>query len=216
MRDKKKEYSTSQSRTYEHPDFQFIQYLELNPPSLISKLGINNGRPQLPGLNLDPERVGVADMLGSGIIVPERTKLELEKHALAGLVFAETEILANDGEDVDTGYRRKTPYDGEPWFVLESTVELPPVSPSMSLQDARNNPVEAGSQQNGVRFVEPPYNHAEIHYRHEDAERFPEFDLARTWERFHSPRLIASKRFYEACRGLDLDMGWVPVRIDEE
>ncbi len=68
-------------------------------------------------------------------------------------------------------------------------------------------------------FLEGNYVRPELHYLQSDVERFPDFDLACTFERFAwSPLnrcLIASQRFYRFCVDNDIKCDWIPVRIDE-
>lgn len=219
-RDRKTEYGANYWREYDDSDLDAATYLEVSPSIRVGNLGTSpEGRVQLPGLDLDPEQVTMAHAFFRQIVLPDRWKRKLEGRELAGVIFYQAEVHPADTSDSDMvlrlGEEDVSPYDGEPWWELRSSIELPPVSPTMTLVDPDERPVEAGSRR-WVFRREWPFNEAELHYRQTDVNAFPPFDLARTFEEWGGhPALVASKRFYHACREIGLKAGWVPVRIDE-
>ena len=156
-------------------------------------------------------------MLGLGsntYIATQRVRDALEFANLKGLKFLPVE-KSYHSVDYDL-------YDEEDtWWELESDLELPPVSPSMTLETRDGRPFR-GDFTEGCLRREGFHTHTELHYRKSDLERYGPFDAARTYEHFHprgpapmSRAFVVSHRFYQICRDHGIRTRFVPVRIDD-
>lgn len=212
-----REFTLEYERIYDLNDLDVCEYLELSPMGddmymrgegriarkAITQIGA-------PG-KADLYRVGH----GSNTIVAiQRARDVLNEANLIALRFLPVE---KNYESVDQDL-----CDAEDmWWELESDLQLPPLSPSMTLETRDGRPFR-GDFSEGCLRCEGFYTHPELHYRRADLERFGPFDAARTYEHYHprgpAPRsraFVVSHRFYETCGQHNIRTRFVPVRIDE-
>jgi hypothetical protein len=156
--------------------------------------------------------------VGGQLLLPDRTKRILETSGLVGLSFEQV-VVDPDGSNPFN--ERKKPrqhiFDEAPYWLIQPTVKMPPLSPTMDLRGPKSVPMEPGDPEACyVSVREGDYNRAEFHYRRVDVEAMPLFDVAETIEKimfFH--RSIVSPRFYRFCVDHNIEGHWAPVRLDE-
>lgn len=218
------EYAVQLDREYDAADLAACDFLELRPPPEACNYGaISRGE---SGDVIIPEQQmpsGKPDFLFGHTywyFVPARVKDVLSMGNLKGVKFRPTYYAPLDmtAEDTDATIRSR---HGIPYWELDSDRTLPPLSPSMSLVDARGNASSPGVA-GPCRPYDGLYIRPELHYRADDLAKTGQFDLARAHERFNAfggpgdRPLIASRRFFEFCNERCLRTGWVPVRVDPD
>jgi hypothetical protein len=141
-----------------------------------------------------------------GDFVAESLKRAIEDQGFIGPVFSEAIVVP--------GYGR---IPSEPLWEMGSHVVLPKLSNTHELIHALKKPF-TGDYSRPVFVREPPFarRSAEFHYRQSDLRALEPFDLARTFEFYHTERhaLVASQRCYQFCHKRRLPINWQPVRID--
>jgi hypothetical protein len=153
-------------------------------------------------------------------LVPNRVKRMLEGRELSHVLFRPT--LLADPHDTEGGMARVIPWPrwGPPWWEITSDYTLPPVSPSMDLRDFESRPVPHGDRNRPYFRREGLYGHPELHYTRQSVQNLQPFDLARTFEcfggklRWDERTLVSSRHFYQVLKELNVETGWVPIRIE--
>ncbi|MEM7576884.1 MAG: hypothetical protein AAF328_05345 [Planctomycetota bacterium] len=224
-----KEFRMSRIRLYDHDDYYKSDYLECHPHFIEShNMPVTMNRDESGLLrfarsSLHPPPTNDIVLSNSWNVLSIQAAMDaLEPLNLMGLTFKPTQLVHGQGGDAQ--WNRPVAWEdcaeSDPWWELSSEITLPPLSPSMDLQDAKRRPIERGDRSRGYVPREASFSHAELHYLRSDLAAVEPFDAAVTYESFGSdlkatPRLIVSQRFYQACVDSGLKGQWIPVRIDE-
>jgi hypothetical protein len=200
-------------RVYEEDDLAGAAYLGLFPTTKV-------GTPRQPrdeegraivecvtNFETDPAQFSIG--FGSqGLFVAESLKRLLEEQRFTGPHFSKTVLAAGRGRILS-----------EPLWELGSLVVLPKLANAHQLTHAPKAPF-TWDYSRPVFVKDPPFagRSAEFHYRQTDLHKVEPFDLARTFEFYHTERhaLVASQKLFQFCHKLRLPIRWQPVRIDPD
>lgn len=140
------------------------------------------------------------------VVVLDEVKGLFERESFQGLEFRRGEPVSDpEGYCADGTF---------PIWELHTEVTLPPLSPECALLEFAHpeNPGQLCRVVSDGLFAPP-----QLRYRAVDMRAIEPFDVARTrdglnWGRCDHP-LVVSQRFYQFCRKLKFEFGWIPVRI---
>ena len=189
-------------RTYDVKDYQEAAYLVPYPEVTFHG---ERGEDGLITLDEVEPNEQIAAVLPSATVVSASLKEEMERSGLLHLVFREVLITEEAGKSLS-----------EPFWELTTDLTLPAVSPSMYWANSNGKPFN-GDPSKGKLLREAATGPeslivmAELHYQAEDLQAVEPFDMARMRERSLE---IVSQRFYQICAARQLNMWWMPVRID--
>ena len=203
---KPSDFSIDCEREYESADFEGAFIFELCLTDGLRDVTVRDGDGLLE-LHSDfwdePPEIGFAGM--SGTAVTSRLKVLIEKVGLQKLVFKPTKVIGGKAKDFQNFYWELTTY-----------VVMPKLSPVCRLVDFNGNNYIDGLSERCI--VKDGFTPAEMHYRASDLATMEPFDLARTHEPIggQAGTFVASRRFYDFCQSENLEIDWIPVRVDPD
>lgn len=203
-------------RAYDASDFEQAAYLEPRPRFFFGHdaypdaQGVLEIRTDVLMGNRPP--IGTAGG-GLWLLVSDGLKRQMEDAGLRHLVFGEVRFLQ----------RRRPPQ--ECYWYLTSDLTLPPLAPVYQLVNKQGEPTseyeEAYAVREGLSIPEALYRPIERHYRAGDLEKVEPFDVGLAGGFVKQvdidPKfIVVSNRFYRFCVAHDLEMDWIPVRVDPD
>ncbi|MDQ2798755.1 MAG: hypothetical protein M3Y13_03825 [Armatimonadota bacterium] len=160
--------------------------------------------------------------LDDTLVVTERFKRLLEEMNMRHVQFQPTVIRPDPKKE------RKVPVPKDPFWEVTTDFCLPRVSSTMYLRNNNGDPINGNEKLGcflceGLSIPESLYAPLELHYTATALQNAGQFDLAQTHERTGigdasrwTPYWVVSKQFFNFCQEQDLDILWVPVRIEGE
>lgn len=200
------EYRVIRNRYYDQDDLEGVEYFK---PWAVASLETTTQRTPDDVLAVSCDFEGEVPPIGmvgvDAMAVCDRLKLSMEEAGLAHLVFLPAQVVGENASSIREGY-----------WELTSDLRLPPLALGLRLIDGLGGIYEKGKSH--ACIVDDGFSPPELHYRASDLARVEPFDLARTSEPIGSKAgtFVASKRFYDFCKSQNLQMEWVPVRIDPD
>jgi len=213
--DEAKHFELIRTREYEPPDLDGLECLQIWPELMVEMewepagYGIRRGQYK--------RRADFArGRSGKPIIVSQRVRALLETADFRGLHFAPLQLFKRVGGSYDSPKLGNLEWSsvGEPWWILDSILTLPPVGPYLYIQGGGDGKIYPRGTRQGI-IREPGFSDVERHYVRSELAKLGEFDVAREWESLGAVDIIVSRRFYEFCKAHNLKCGFKPVRIDE-
>lgn len=151
------------------------------------------------------------------VVVSSRFRRDAEAAGLIGMVFKDTlPGVPRKGELCRYDPTRWSVVNSEPWYVLSSSIRLPPMSPRTLMVTPQRTLWTPGDPAKKVQIYEPFHSIVEASYRREDVAPFEPFDVALTHEPLGDPdRLVVSQRFHQFCIAKKYQFYRNCVRYDE-
>ncbi len=150
-----------------------------------------------------------------GIFVHDETRRVLEEGRFGHLVFSAIPLVREfELSGIETVERREYGKTNGPWWLLDSSLRLPPPSDYLFEYDG-NKHIYHRPGSHGLPIVEKGWSDLEWRYRRSDIAPLMPFDVARTHSTVRIAKIIVSPRFREFCRERGLQFVFRPVRIDE-
>jgi len=171
---------------------------------------------EVPGIRkslVPPLDVDAASDGGAPVIVPQRVRAVIEGGGFSGVEFNPLRLLKVKSSQHDTFTELPWPIATRKWWIVESSVMLPPCSDYLKVVGPNREVHPRGSRIG--RLVEVGFSDVERHYLRSELDAIGAFDVAQEWESGGAREIIVSSRFYRFCREQKLGIDFVPVRIDE-
>ncbi|MEM1167384.1 MAG: hypothetical protein AAGI30_13970, partial [Planctomycetota bacterium] len=143
----------------------------------------------------------------------------LESGGLTGLVFEGTRAVRSEDKDQAQRDLEVPSVPGEIWKRLDSSIELPPVSPSNPKLNIKREPAARGDRERVLVLdaENPDIKNPQLRYLRSELDAVPEFDVAKMYEAFGlGQELIVSQRFRQVCLEHQIDCVFEPVMIEED
>lgn len=217
-------YVLTIEREYEPSDIKSARYLQIWPDEEVVLANVRVPQVGLRYVQVKdiPKGVHFARAYTYTPMVSSEFKRKAEAAGLVGLRFDTAEAALGD-ETLKPSTLRPVSWQEagvEPWWFLNSTVQLPYVSPDCVILTDKGERYVPGSDVWRVRLYEGFHSTPELHYRAADIAAIEPFDLAIAREPFGAPfdtgLFIGSQRFFRFCRDQGYKISFCLVRIDEE
>ena len=208
------QYSYFVTRIYDDSDLEACELLKVVPRhqvqfEYIPPYEVPGIRKSLvPALDVD-----AASDRGCPVIVPQRVRAVIEGGGFTGVEFKPLQLLKVKSSQHDTFTELPWPIATRKWWIVESSVMLPPCSDYLKVVGPNREVHPRGSRIG--RLVEVGFSDVERHYLRSELDAIGAFDVAQEWESGGAREIIVSSRFYRFCREQKLGVDFVPVRIDE-
>ncbi len=211
-------------RKYDTTDIDGARYLQIWPDKEVVLANVRVPQVGLRYVQVKdiPKGVHFARAFTYTPMVSSEFKRKAEAAGLIGLRFDTAEAALGD-ETLKPSTLRPVSWQEagvEPWWFLNSTVQLPYVSPDCVILTDKGERYVPGSDVWRVQPYEGFHRSPELHYRAADIAAIEPFDLAIAREPFGAPfdtgLFIGSQRFFRFCRDQGYKISFCLVRIDEE
>jgi len=212
--DSKREFELKFYRAYDESDFEGQELLQLWPDSVVQ---FDHPRPWTTSIQMRQVKKGLdfaRGLHGRPIIASNRARTLLEPPEFKGLIFRAFELTPNARGDDDPEGELDWGVVGGRWWIFESGVRMPPLSPYLTKISGKTG-TTAPREAKHTRVCEAGFDDVELHYCRSEVDAMGSFDVAVEWESDDNAQVIVSRRFYEFCKTHNLTCGFKPVRIDE-
>lgn len=170
--------------------------------------------------HIDAFEIGVEDLIEPvlgygtrGVTVNSEVRAACERLSCVGAQWIRIEAVDDEKDDEILPW----PEGSQRFWGLFSSVELPPVSPSMIRSPGVDTNSLCSMRNCNVRDSDR-YGDVQLHYRRSDLAPFMHVDLAHTLEGgegFAGQHLVISQRVCRLFRSMNLRLRYVPVVIEE-
>lgn len=209
------EYELNRYREYEDSDFEGLELMQVWPTTTMSVEWPSSSTMGVRHCEVKKSAKFAMGRQGVPIMVPDRIRRTLVSEEFRGLLFTPLKLLRNTrNPDDDAPEAPNWSSIGEPWWVVDSCITMPRLSPYLLRVNPNNGTINPREGPGIIR--EPGFDDVEFHYLRSELKQIPEFDVARYFETGGATPVIVNRRFYNYCKEHNLKCAFKPVRIDED
>jgi|GEM_PF-5658270 len=221
---KDKTYGLVEKIEYDAVDLEHFRYL-----TSLADDGVNSVKERdedgcllIERRSLTRKKKFVGTVASSVIFVSSKLKKMIESSGMIGVRFVPTKGYTGD---YPSNYKIR-PWSTlsliQPLWEMASDIQMPPLSPLLNLVNRVGEPMERGTQNQGVYIRDGDYIYGDMHYLAKELNSIEPFDFAYTRESLGplAPlgcRLpVFSQRFYQLLCKQDVPVEWRPIHVDSD